>query len=83
MDDANVKVRPNVVAVEGLHGDVRDHLHGAVRHASERHLHSTAESEWLTRNQLIEWQLTKRCSSCGSSSYYCGCEQSPSWKSSR
>jgi len=74
MSEVNVKVRPNVVAVESLTRETRDHLHGAVRQASERLARTSPESEWLTRRQLIEWQLTMRCSRCGSSSYYCGCE---------
>lgn len=75
MPEVNVQVRTNVVVVDDVRGDVRDYLHGAVRQVSERHLHSSPESEWLTRAQLIEWQLTMNCTRCGSSSYYCGCEK--------
>jgi hypothetical protein len=74
MTEANVKVRPNIVPIKVVRGDIREYLHGAVRQASERGMHSGPESEWLSRSQLLEWGLTVKCSSCGSSSYYCGCE---------
>ena len=74
MTEANVKVRPNIVPIKVVRGDIREYLHGAVRQASERGVRSGPESEWLSRSQLLEWGLTVKCSNCGSSSYYCGCE---------
>lgn len=74
MAEVNVKVRPNIVPTKVVRGDIREYLHGAVRHASERGLRSGPESDWLSRPQLLEWALTVKCSGCGSASYYCGCE---------
>jgi hypothetical protein len=76
-NSVNVRVRPNILPNDGVSGVFRDHLHGAVRQSSERSIRSAPESEWLTRRQLLEWQLTLACSRCGSSSYYCGCEEKP------
>jgi hypothetical protein len=82
MTEANVKVRPNIVPIKVVRGDIREYLHGAVRQASERGVRSGPESEWLSRSQLLEWALTVKCSGCGSSSYYCGCEPTSSGRRS-
>lgn len=75
MTEANVRVRPNIVPIKVVRGEIRDYLHGAVRQASERGVRSGPESVWLTRPQQLEWAQTVQCSFCGSSSYYCGCKQ--------
>ena len=74
MTDVNVRVRPNIVPIKAVRGEIREYLHGAVRQASERSVRSGPESEWLTRAQQLEWALTVECSRCRSSSYYGGCE---------